>query len=274
MVTQIQKCEVFARLHQSESAWIIPNPWDIGSAKLLQGLGFQALATTSSGFAYTLGRADGEVSLEEKLQHCSMLSAATDIPINADFENGYSEKLEGVVENIGRLAGTGIAGFSIEDFSRDNHCLYGFSESVDRIAAAVETIRQLKLPLVLTARAENLLRDKDADLDDTIKRLQAFEAAGADVLYAPGIKSLDQLRTVTASLDKPFNVLASFMSGTNVSEFTECGANRISLGGALNFAAIDPVQRAAMEMMKNGTFDWLGGRADSASVKQFLEGSG
>jgi len=272
VATQNQKCETFSRLHQSDTAWIIPNPWDVGSAKLLQHHGFQALATTSSGFAYTLGRADGEVSLDEKLQHCSMLSAATDIPINADFENGYSENLAGVVENIKRLAETGVAGFSIEDFSREHHQLYGFSESVERVQAAVETVAELGLPLVLTARAENLIRGVD-DLEDTIKRLQAFEAVGADVLYAPGIQSANQLCTVTASLDKPFNVLASFMLGTNVAEFSECGANRISLGGALNYAAINPVLTASVEMIEKGTFDWLGGTADGAAVAEFLEGS-
>jgi 2-methylisocitrate lyase-like PEP mutase family enzyme len=239
----------------------------------LQGNGFQALATTSSGFAYTLGRADGEVSLDEKLQHCRELSAATNIPINADFENGYSEHLIDVVENIKRLAETGIAGFSIEDFSREHHHLYDFFEGVERVQVAVETIAELGVPLVLTARAENLLRGED-DLDDTIKRLQAFEAVGADVLYAPGIKSPNQLRTVTAALDKPFNVLASFMPGTNVAEFSECGANRISLGGALNFAAINPVLGASTEMIEKGTFDWLAGRADGLAVENFLKESG
>lgn len=272
MATQIQRCEAFARLHQSETAWIIPNPWDVGSAKLLQGNGFQALATTSSGFAYTLGRADGEVGLDEKLQHCSALSAATDIPINADFENGYSEQLIDVVENIKRLAETGVAGFSIEDFSREHHQLYDFSQSVERVQAAVETIAELGAPLVLTARAENLLRGVD-DLDDTVKRLQAFEAAGADVVYAPGIKSSNQQRTATASLEKQFNVLTSFMPGTNVAQFSECGANRISLGGALNFAAISPVLDASAQMIESGTFDWLDGRADGLAVKNFLKGS-
>jgi len=272
MTGQIQKCEAFARLHQSASAWVIPNPWDVGSAKLLQGLGFKALATTSSGFAYTLGRADGEVSLEEKLQHCKLLASNTDIPISADFENGYGEQLVEIVENVKRLAQTGIAGFSIEDYSREDHRLYDFSEAVERMQAAVETIAELGVPLVLTERAENLLRGAD-DLDDTIERLQAFEKAGADVLYAPGIRSLNQLRTITESIDKPFNVLASFMAGTNVTEFGEYGATRISLGGAPSLAAIEPLQRAGMEMMNNGTFDWLGGRADGASVKQFLEGS-
>lgn len=272
MATQIQKCEAFARLHQSKTAWIIPNPWDVGSAKLLQGNGFKALATTSSRFAYALGRADGEISLEEKLQHCRALFAATDIPITADFENGYSEDIIDVVENIRRLAETGIAGFSIEDFSRDHHQLYDFSEAIEKVQVAVETVAELGVPLVLTARAENLLRGVD-DLDDTIKRLVAFAAAGADVLYAPGIKSLEQLRTVTASLDKPFNVPASFMPGTNVTEFSECGANRISLGGALNFAAINPVLDASAEMIENGTFEWLGSRANGAAVAKLLKRS-
>jgi 2-methylisocitrate lyase-like PEP mutase family enzyme len=270
---QLEKCIDFIHLHEADSAWVIPNPWDVGSAKLLQSLGFKALATTSSGFAYTLGRADGEVSLEEKLQHCSMLCKATDIPVSADFEDGYSEDIKGIVENIKRLADTGVAGFSIEDYSRVRHELYDFGEAVERVAAAVETIAELGLPLVLTARAENLLRGAD-DLEITIKRLQAFEAAGADVLYSPGIKSLEQLSAVTTAINKPFNVLASFMTGTTVAEFEKCGASRISLGGSLNYSAIDPVQRAGLEMIENGTFDWLGGRADSASVKQFLEGSG
>lgn len=273
MVTQSQKCEAFARLHRLETAWIIPNPWDVGSAKLLQGQGFQALATTSSGFAYTLGRADGEVSLDEKLGHCRLLSAATDIPINADFENGYSEQLRDVVGNVKRLAETGVAGFSIEDFSREQRRLYDFAEAVERVQAAVETVAELGVPLLVTARAENLIRGAD-DLDDTIKRLQAFEAVGADVLYAPGIRSQDQLREVTASLDKPFNVLASFMPGTSVAEFGECGANRISVGGALNFAAINPVLGAGAEMIDKGTFDWLGGRADGAVVAELLKEAG
>ncbi len=269
MLTQVQKCESLAALHRSDSAWVIPNPWDVGSAKLLQGLGFKALATTSSGFAYTLGRADGEVSINEKLLHCSMLSNATEIPISADFENGYAEEFAGIVENIKRLAETGVAGFSIEDYSRDQHKLYEFSKALDRVQTAVETIAELGIPLQLTARAENLLRGSD-DLEDTIKRLQAFEAAGADVLYAPGIKTLDQLKQVTSSLRKPFNVLASFIPQAKVADFNESGANRISLGGSLNFAAIDPVIKAGNEILKQGSFDWLGARASGAELSRLL----
>ena len=269
MPTQLEKCTALEGLHRVDSAWIIPNPWDAGSAKLLQGLGFKALATTSSGFAYTLGRVDGEVSLDEKLQHCTQLCAVTDIPISADFENGYSEKPAGIVENIQRLAQTGIAGFSIEDYSRDHHRLYEYSEAVDRVQLAAETITGLGLPLQLTARAENLLRGV-IDIEDTIKRLQAFSAVGADVLYAPGIKTHPQLRQITSSIDKPFNVLASFMPESTVWEFSASGATRISLGGALNLAAINPVLTAGAQMLEAGTFDWLGARADGALVNKLL----
>ena len=269
MPTQRDKCIALEGLHRADGAWVIPNPWDVGSAKLLQGLGFKALATTSSGFAYTLGRADGEVSIDEKLQHCQLLCAGTDIPISADFENGYSEQTAGIVENIQRLAETGIAGFSIEDYSRDHHRLYEFSEAVDRVQLAAETITDLGLPLQLTARAENLLRGVD-DIEDTIARLQAFAAVGADVLYAPGIKTHAQLRQVTASIEKPFNVLASFMPGSSVSDFSASGAARISLGGALNSAAINPVLTAGAQMLERGTFDWLGARADGALVNKLL----
>lgn len=269
MPTQLEKCEALRELHRADRAWIIPNPWDVGSARLLEGSGFRALATTSSGLAYTLGRADGEVSLEEKLQHCTALCAATAIPVSADFENGYSEETAGMVSNIRRLAQTGIAGLSIEDYSREHHRLYAFSESVERVRLAAQTIAELGMPLQLTARAENLLRGVD-DVGDTISRLQAFSAAGADVLYAPGVKTHAQLRQITSALDKPFNVLASFMPDSTVEEFSRSGATRISLGGALNLASINPVLRAGSEMLERGTFGWLGGRADGARVNALL----
>ncbi|PCJ22942.1 MAG: 2-methylisocitrate lyase [SAR86 cluster bacterium] len=269
MPSQLQKCQAFAELHNSKTAWIIPNPWDVGSAKLLEGLGFKALATTSSGFAYTLGRADGEVTLEEKLQHCQSIAAATTIPVNADFENGFAEDTATMVANIKRLAETGVAGFSIEDYSRDNHVIYDFSHAVERIQASGEAIKETGLPIQLTARAENLLRGVD-DLEDTIKRLQAFEEAGADVLYAPGIKSLSDLRIVTAELNKPFNVLASLFSDTTVEQFSEAGAVRISVGGALNYTAINPLIIAGTEMLQKGSFEWLQHMAKGAQVKQLL----
>jgi len=266
---QRAKCEAFAELHRASKAWIIPNPWDAGSAKLLQGMGFKALATTSSGLAFTLARADGEVSLAEKLRHCESLCAATNIPLSADFENGYAEELPAMQENIRRLADTGVAGFSIEDYSRDRHRLYGFAEAVERVQLAAETIAEIGLPLVLTARAENLLRGVD-DLEDTIERLRAFSAAGADVLYAPGIKSYAQLRQLTAAIDKPFNVLASFIPNATVSDFEESGATRISLGGALSQAALNPLLHAATEMTERGSFEWLRERADGGLINRLL----
>lgn len=269
MTSQLQKCERLAELHRASSAWVIPNPWDVGSAKLLQGLGFKALATTSSGFAYTLGRADGEVSLEEKLQHCRQLAAATTIPLNADFENGFADAPEAVADNIKRLAATGVAGCSIEDYGRDDHTLYEFSLAVDRVQAAAEVIKELDVPLQLTARAENLLRGVQ-DLDDTIKRLQAFEAAGADVLYAPGIRTLEQLRQITAEINKPFNVLASFIPGATVAQLSAAGATRISVGGALNWAAVAPVLQAGKQMLQQGSFSWLANMAAAGEVKNLL----
>jgi len=269
MPSQLEKCATFAELHNSPTAWIIPNPWDVGSAKLLQGLGFQALATTSSGFAYTRGCADGEVNLEEKLEHCRALAAATTIPLNADFENGFAEEHNALSANIESLLGTGIAGFSIEDYSREEHKVVDFYEAVDRIQVAVQTIAESNIPIVLTARAENLLRGVD-DVDDTIKRLNAFAVAGADVLYAPGIRSLEHLKIISSQVDKPLNVLASLMPDATVADFTRAGASRISVGGALNYAAVNPVIAAGKEMLEHGSFGWLQSLARGAEIKQLF----
>ncbi len=272
MPNQIEKCDVFARLHQQRGAFVIPNPWDVGSARVLQGLGFKALATTSAGLAYTLGRADGEVTLEEKLIHCAALAANTTIPINADFENGFADDPEAVAKNVLKVASTGIAGCSIEDFARDSHVVYEFSFAVERIQAVVEAVATLDMPFQLTARAENLLRGVN-DLDDTIKRLQAFEAAGANVLYAPGIDSLDQLTLVASELNAPINVLAPFFRGATLDEFVEAGAKRISVGGALNWAAVNPLLIAGKEMLEHGTFNWTGQLASGGEVKRLLSNS-
>ncbi len=269
MESQKLKCEQFARLHQQDGAFIIPNPWDLGSAKLLQGLGFKALATTSSGLAYTFGRMDGEVTLEEKLNHCYQLAKNTTVPINADFENGFADDPETIVKHVMKLVETGIAGCSIEDFSRDSHRIYDFNQSVDRIQAVAEAVATLNIQFQLTARAENFLHGI-IDLEDTIKRLQAYEAAGADVLYAPGIFSLDQLNQVTAEVNTPINVLAPLIPGVKVDELVDAGAKRISIGGALNWAAVNPVLKAANEMLTKGTFNWTSGMADSEKVKQIL----
>jgi 2-methylisocitrate lyase-like PEP mutase family enzyme len=269
MTSQLEKCERFAVLHKQDSAFVIPNPWDVSSAKILEGLGFQALATSSAALAYTLGRADGEVLLEEKLDHCTRLAQATSIPINVDFENGFADDPKGVSVNVLRVAETGIAGCSIEDFARDTHILYDFNLAVERIQAAVEAVATLAMPFQLTARAENLLRGVD-DLDDTIKRLQAFSAAGADVLYAPGLTSLTQLQQVTSEIDRPFNVLAPFFKGISVAEFSAAGAQRISVGSALNSACISPLLSAAKEMIEHGTFSWTAGMASGTEVQALL----
>ncbi len=266
---QKHKCEVFAALHAQDEAFIIPNPWDVGSAKLLQGMGFKALATTSAGLAYTLGRGDGEISLEEKLRHCKALAAGTRIPINADFENGFADDPETVARNVLRLAATGVAGCSIEDYSRDSHCLYDFNLAVERVQAAADAVAQLDVPFQLTARAENLLRGVD-DTQDTIKRLCAFERAGAQVLYAPGVRSLEQLREVTSAITAPFNVLSVFFPGVSLREFAAAGAQRVSVGGGLNYAAIKPVLLAATEMLEAGTFNWSADMASGAEVQRLL----
>ena len=255
MISQQLKCEEFERLHQQPGAFVVPNPWDVGSARLFQGLGFKALATTSAGLAYTLGRADGEATLDETLLHCSQLAEHTHIPINADFENGFADTPEAVAENVLKIASTGVAGCSIEDFNPSTKNIYDFNFAVDRMQAAAEAVATLDIPFQLTARAENLFRGVD-DLDDTIKRLKGFEAVGAQVVYAPGINSLQQLEIVTSEISKPFNVLAPFIKGASVDAFAKAGAKRISIGGALNWAAINPVLKAGKEMMEQGTFEW------------------
>ncbi len=270
MSDQANKCAVFADLHQRTETWLIPNPWDVGSARLLQGLGYPALATTSSGFAFTLGRADGQVSLDEKLEHCRQLSAATRIPLNADFENGYADDLSQMCDNIKRLIETGVAGLSIEDYSRDQHLIYGLDESVERIHAAVETIKESGLPVLLTARAENLIRGVD-DRDDTLQRLQAYSEAGADVLYAPGLVEMDHVSSFVSATDKPLNVLAPFVRNATMDQFNAAGVCRISTGGALTWASLKPFLDGGKEMLESGTFDWLKHMAKGTEIQSLLQ---
>jgi len=256
LATVEQKSASFVALHQLSGGFAIPNPWDIGSARLFERIGFEALATTSSGFAQTLGRADGMVTLDEKLQHCEQLAAATNIPITADLENGFGDDPESVAECVWRAAETGIVGASIEDFTRDsNRPIYDFNLSVERIAAAVEAARSCAFPFTLTARAEQLLR-ADYDLDETIRRLQAYESAGADVLYAPALRALDDVRQVADSVGKPLNVLGSFFPGHTVQELGEAGATRISIGGAMANLAEHTTTMAARSLLEHGDMDW------------------
>jgi 2-methylisocitrate lyase-like PEP mutase family enzyme len=268
MVTQAEKAQKFKALHEREGAFVIPNPWDVGSARLLQGQGFEALATTSSGFAYTLGRLDGMVTLAEKLAHCAALCAATNIPVSADLENCFADEPEKAAETIRHAAAVGVVGGSIEDWSGET--IYDFAHAVERVQAAVEAARSLDFPFALTARAENLLHGR-LDLDDTIRRLQAFEKAGADVLYAPGLKTLAEVKLVTSAVNKPVNVLAVMVKGATVKELAEAGAKRLSIGGALAWAALAPVLQAGRDMLEQGSFGWTADLASSREIRTLLE---
>jgi 2-methylisocitrate lyase-like PEP mutase family enzyme len=270
MVTQREKAERFKALHERAGAFVIPNPWDVGSARMLAGLGFEALATTSAGFANSLGRLDGQVTRDEVIEHCRSLSAATDLPVSADLENCFADDAAEVGETILLGARAGLVGGSIEDYSGDpSNLIYDFALAVERVHAAAEAARSLDFPFTLTARAENLIRGKN-DLDDTIRRLQAFEAAGADVLYAPGLTTLDEVRLVTGALTKPVNVLAPLLKGVTVTQLADAGAKRISTGGALARAAVTALLRACAEMREAGSFAWTSDLASSADVKELL----
>ena len=204
--TQQEKGEAFRRLHEEEP-FVIPNPWDAGSAKVLAGLGFKALATTSGGLAFTLGRPDGTVTLDEVAAHVSAVDSATDLPVSVDLENGYGAAPEAAAKAIATAAEAGAAGGSIEDYDRDETRLYEMGEAVERVAAAAEAARALDFPFTFTARAENFLRG-NPELDDTILRLNAYADAGADVLYAPGLRSADDIKAICDAVSKPVNVLA------------------------------------------------------------------
>ena len=270
MVTQIEKAERFRALHERDGAFVIPNPWDAGSARLLAGLSFEALATTSSGFANSLGRLDGQVSRDEVIEHCRNLSAVTDLPVSADLENCFADDPAEAAATILLAAQAGVVGGSIEDYSGDPlNTIYEFDLAVERVHAAVEAARLLGFPFTLTARAENLLHGRH-DLDDTIRRLQAFEAAGADALYAPGLTTLDEVRLVTGALSKPVNVLAPLLRRVTVMQLADAGAKRISTGGALARAAITALLRAGVEMQERGSFAWTSDLASSADVKKLL----
>ena len=263
MNDQSDRAARFVALHARHGAFVIPNPWDVGSARLFAGIGFEALATTSSGFANALGRSDGEVSLAEKVTHCQALSAATALPVSADLENGFDDAPEAVAQAIRAVADAGVIGASIEDFSGSE--IYDFELAVERLAAAVETARSMSFPFTLTARAENLLRGRD-DMDDTIRRLQAFERAGADVLYAPGLKTLEQVREVASAISNPINVLGPMVRGASVGELADAGAKRISVGGALARLALANVVRASRELHDEGGFGWVAGLAPAGDI--------
>jgi 2-methylisocitrate lyase-like PEP mutase family enzyme len=258
----------FAQLHAGAQPLLLPNPWDVGSARLLRELGFQALATTSGGFAATLGRLDGGVTRDEALAHAAALAAATDLPLSADLENGFADDPGGVAETVRLAIEAGLVGCSIEDYSGDDAApIYDMAPAVARVAAAAEAAHSGPVHLVLTARAENHLHGRD-DLDDTIARLRAYGEAGADVLYAPGLTRIEDIRRVVAEAGRPVNVLA-LPGAPAVGELAAAGVRRVSVGGAFAYVAIDAVAQAARELRDHGTYEYFGrARAGSALARR------
>jgi 2-methylisocitrate lyase-like PEP mutase family enzyme len=252
-MTQSDKAAAFRALHEGDP-FVIPNPWDAGSARMFEALGFKALATTSSGFAFTLGRADGGVTLDEVVDHAQLLDRATSLPVSVDLENGYGPAPEEAARAVTRAAEAGAVGGSIEDWDAEAG-LYAPDHAAERVAAAVEAARALDFPFTLTARAENHIRD-NPDLDDTIARLQAYERAGADVLYAPGLRNGDEIRAICEAVSRPVNVLAH--KGLSMREITDAGGHRVSVGGALTWVAIAAAAAAAKEIRDSGDFSSLG----------------
>jgi 2-methylisocitrate lyase-like PEP mutase family enzyme len=257
--TQQEKGAAFRALHEGP-AFLIPNPWDAGSARVLAALGFKALATTSSGFAFTLGRPDGGASLDEVVAHVRSLDGATALPVSVDLENGHGREPEDAARAITRVAEAGAVGGSIEDWDPDGE-LYALEHAAERVAAAAEAARSLAFPFTLTGRAENHIRG-NPDLDDTIARLQAYERAGADVLYAPGLRNGEEIRAVVDATSKPVNVLAH--KGLTMAEIVEAGGVRISVGGGLTWTAVHAMADAAKRMLENGDFSGLGSGGEVA----------
>jgi len=266
---QAEKGRRFQELHRRPGAFVIPNPWDAGSARVLAAMGFEALATTSAGFAFALGKPDGATSRDELLDHLRLLSVATDLPLSADLEKCFGDDPRTVAETIRLAAEAGIVGGSVEDYSGDRRRpLYDFAHAVERVAAAVEAARALPFPFTLTARAENFLRG-NPDLDDTIRRLQAFEKVGADVLYAPFLPDIAAIRTVCSAVSKPVNVLAG-RPNLPVAELAAAGVKRISLGGLLACAAFGGLLRAVREIKEAGTFTFAKDAASSAELNKIF----
>jgi 2-methylisocitrate lyase-like PEP mutase family enzyme len=274
MPTAKQKAELFAQLHEREDkALILPNAWDVGSARILEAMGFEAIATTSAGFAFSLGKRDwpGEVSRAEALGMCKAVVKAVNVPVSADLEHGYGLKPETVAETIRQAAAAGLAGCTIEDTSgKPDAPIIDFQHAVERISAAVQARNALKRPFILTARAENFLHGRP-DLDETISRLIAFEAAGADVLYAPGLSTLDQIAQVCEAVSKPVNVVI----GTAASHFTvgqleAAGVRRISMGSSFARAALGGFLQAAREVINKGTFEFAQYAASFAQLDELL----
>lgn len=258
MRTQMEKAMAFRALHERPGAFIIPNPWDAGTAKLLAALGFEALATTSLGLANMLGRPDSVVTRHEVIENCRTIAAATELPVNADLENCFAHAPEAAADTIRLAAEAGAVGGSIEDFTGDRaNPIYQFELAVARVRAAVEVAHALPVPFLLTARAENLLHGSH-DLAEAIRRLQAYEAAGADVLYAPGLRNLEEVRQVVGAVKRPFNVVTGWLDpDITAVQLAEAGAKRISVGGALSRLALARFVEAGRVMKDMGSFAWM-----------------
>lgn len=271
-MSRTEKYLAFKALHERPGAFVIPNPWDAGSAKILAGLGFEALATTSAGYGFSIGQPDDPDALSRDgiLENAREIVEATALPVAADLQNGFGDAPETAAETIRLASAVGLVGGSIEDATGDAaNPIYDFSLAVERVAAAVEAAKGRDF--LLTARAENYLHDR-LDLDDTIRRLQAFEAAGADVLYAPGLPGLDAIREVTAAVSKPVNVLMGLRGATfSVDELVDAGVKRISVGGSLARAAYGSLVRAARDIRERGVFSYADDALPSAEIVRLFE---
>jgi 2-methylisocitrate lyase-like PEP mutase family enzyme len=270
-MTHAEKYERFKALHERPGTFVMPNPWDAGTARMLTALGFEALATTSAGFAFSLGRRDSAAGLsrDEILGNARAIVDATHLPVSADLEDGFGAAPATCAETIRLASAIGLVGSSIEDATGDsNDPIFGFQQAVERVAAASEAARTL--PFVLTARAENYLHRRP-DLDDTIRRLQAFAAAGADVVYAPGLPSLEAIRTVCAAVDKPVNVLMGLKGPAfTIDELRDAGVKRISVGGSFARAALGGFMRAAREVKERGTFTYASDAISHADATAYM----
>jgi len=269
---QLLKAQAFKALHDRQGIFVIPNPWDAGSAKMLASLGYQALATTSAGYAFSQGKVDGALSLDETLANVRAIVAATDLPVAVDLENGFADDPLESAQSLLRAAEAGAVGGSIEDATgRADAPIYCFEHAVARIEAAVAAVRTLPFPFILTARAENYLHG-NPDLDDTVRRLQTFAEAGADVLYAPGLRSAEEVRAVVQAVaPKPVNVLMSGSLKLTVQQLEEMGVRRISTGSALALAAFGEFFRAAEEIQQTGTFGFTSQSMPYARANQFFK---
>ena len=274
MRSQAEKASMFRALHERPGAFIIPNPWDAGTARMLAALGFEALATTSLGVANGLGRVDSNVTRDEVIANCRVIAEATDLPVNVDLENGFAHAPEDAAVSIRLAAEAGAVGGSIEDFTGDRkNAIYDFDLSVARVKAAVTVARALPVPFMVTARAENLIRGRN-DMADTIRRLQAYQEAGADVLYAPGLRNLAEVREVVGAVKRPFNVVTGWLDpDITAADLAEAGARRISVGGALSRFALATFAQAGRAMKEQGSFAWMRDMASIADLSK-LYGAG